>query len=519
LRIFPSHILAEGPLHELQIIRDRYYFRDKAAEYQLARHERSAKYSEITGSWRYRFDSIEDFQKWKLEETAKLTGKLDVYCCDWILDESQIPTTLRIPIGLLSSVQKLLTDAKIVFRLEENRDFQIPFRRLKGYSPELRPPQLEAISRLEQAGWGNGLARMATGVGKTVVGQELIRVYGVESIFLVPSASILRQTVSRFIHAFGKMNVGAYGDGSKKHSYVTVATYQSVCRAKEKDLEMLRRKRLIIGDEIHHVGADTFYHAVEVVLSEAIYRFGLTADEERADGGTVLIEAAIGPVLYSYEAPRAIADGYLAKPTFFVYEVHVTQGTFKSWKTKDGERVCVGAEQAECYIEADAGRAYKHWVLGNDLLTAKICQTVLGFMDQGLNVLILIDEKEHGDKLMAHLGDRAGLVVGGGKDNEEILERFNARELRGIVGTSTIGEGTDTITVDVLVNLMGGQRPKQANGRALRNDPDPETRIPRKPTCIIIDFDFPLSPPLTRHCEARVAVHETCGPVYRSRLL
>ena len=71
------------------------------------------------------------------------------------------------------------------------------------------------------------------------------------------------------------------------------------------------------------------------------------------------------------------------------------------------------------------------------------------------------------------------------------------------------------VPVDVLFNLMGGTKTKQQNGRALRNDPDPETGIPRKPKTLIIDFDVPASPVLHRHFEFREEVHHTCGPVYR----
>ena len=103
---------------------------------------------------------------------------------------------------------------------------------------------------------GNGLFKIATGVGKTSLAQELIRKIGCRSLFVVPSVPILRQTVKRFEEAYGKKNVGIWGDGTKRLGYVTVATYASIYAA---EAEVFDEFRLAIFDEVHHIGADTFF--------------------------------------------------------------------------------------------------------------------------------------------------------------------------------------------------------------------------------------------------------------------
>ena len=510
-----SSIVLDADLTTRERIHNLFSFRDKAAEYQLARFIKKMEYWLAKGLWRDKhFGSEKEFLEWVKVKGEELRSKLDVFCCKTVNDQ------LILPVGLN---QALLADLKAhheIFTANDTRNFNLFRKNLSPSSMTLRPPQIDALRAmlLDPV----GMLRMATGVGKTLVGQEIIRHYGVKSIFLVPSKPILNQTIARFTTAFGSSNVGKYGEGRKKHRHVTVATYQSVFHADPEDFD---EYDLVIADECHHVPADTFYECVENKLRNAVYRYGLTADEERSDGGTILVEAATGPVVFSYEAPQAIKEGYLAQPTTIIYEITRTEGYFIKWITETHagveSRVADGLIQAEAYTGEDSFPAYKNWIVGNDLLAEKVANLAAAFQEgeKGMSVLILIDEKETGDKLMRYLKPLgAELVTGETKNNEDVLARFNARKLRLVVATSTWGEGTDTPPVDVLVNLMGGTKTKQANGRALRNDVG-EDGVARKPKCLIIDFDVPICPVLHRHSEMREAVHRTCGPVHRSQLI
>lgn len=506
-----SFVLLDGCDETIkQRIHQKFSFRDKSAEYQLSRFLKRMDYWTNQSIWRHKgFDSEEAFKEWRVQKEAELRSKLNVFCCTLLLDR------LGVPIGLYDALITEIRD--LSFLITDNRNFGLPRKELRGFCYDLRKPQADALREMLKQPVGT--LRMATGVGKTLVGQEIIRRYGVRSIFLVPSKPILNQTIRRFISAFGSTNVGKYGEGRKKHRHVTVATYQSVFHSDPGEFD---EYDLVIADECHHVPADTYYEVVENRLRNAVYRYGLTADEERSDGGTILVEAATGPVVFSYEAPQAIAEGYLAQPTFIIYEIHQTEGTYIKWITdKDENRINDGILQSEAYTGEDSFPAYKNWILGNDLLNRKVADLATAFQEdeKGMSVLILIDEKEHGDKLMMYLQPHgAELVTGDTKNNEEILARFNARELKILIATSTLGEGADTVPVDVLINLMGGTKTKQANGRALRNDPG-EDGVPRKPKCLIIDFDVPICPALHRHAEMREQIHKTCGKVHRIKFV
>lgn len=457
-------------------------------------------------------DKPEWYDAWYAKKVGELKDSIAVKCC------KREGNTLLIPIGLADRAKAFLSKNNHV-NVIDDRDLEPNKKHLgqKGEKKKLRKPQQEALEALE--GRTNGLLKIATGVGKTVLGEELIAKLGCRAIFLVPSTPILNQTVRRFKARFGDKMVGEYSGRKKQEAWITVATYQSVYASEHGTFDDIN---LVIADEVHHVAAETFFGAVVEKIPNAVYRFGLTADEERADGGTILVHSAVGEIAYEYTASQAIEAGYLARPTYVMYSVYRTQGTFKKWKIKNNKRTEVGIERSQATNDKDEGKCYKNWVLGNDLLTAKVAAMAKGFVDDGLSVLILIDEKEHADKLTAQLdGLDYGVCVGGGKENENYLKAFNQRKLKLLIGTSTLGEGTDLIPVDVMFQLQGGasrSKTRQADGRALRNDPDPETGIPRKPTSLIIDFSFPMCETLFRHAKSRREIHAETGEVLEERL-
>ena len=484
----------------LDILNEHYSFKNKQAETQFKRFLKTCAAKENAGR------GGPGWEAWKSKTLAQLKEDLIVYAGRFSGE------SLVFPVGLFHSIKQTLIEYQLSYEVEDRREWDFP-KRLLGKKPSyMRPYQTAAVdAAIEKRG---GMLRCATGTGKTLCGQEIIRHFGFKSLFLVPSRPILEQTVRRFRESFGNKNVGVFGGGKKDPGWVTVATYQSIYASDEDWSEY----PLVIGDECHHVGAETLFEVMTKKLNHAPYRIGLSADEERADGGTILVEAATGPVIFSYDAPQAIAEGYLAKPTFMIYEVNDTAGTYRTIEySQSGEEITVENE-AKPIGGNNYLAATKNWLIGNDLLHSKIAQMAQEFAASGDSVLILVDEKEQGEKLIRNLSG-AEFITGGGKSNEKTIKAFNNRQLKILVATSVLGEGADTVPVNVLINLMGGTRPKQANGRALRNDPDPETGIPRKPTALIIDFDFPKSSILSRHSELRQAVHKECGAVHRSRLI
>lgn len=507
LTLKPAWAILSAPDHVIDEVDKHFSYTNKSAQYELARFLKTEKFR------RSRMEDKPDwYDTWYSKKINELKESIAVKCC------RKEGNTLMIPIGLADRAKAFLSK-NYQTTISDDRDLEPNKKHLgqKGEKKKLRKPQEEALQALE--GRSNGLLKIATGVGKTVLGEELIAKLGCRSIFLVPSTPILNQTVRRFKLRFGDKMVGEYSGKKKQEAWITVATYQSVYSSEEGTFDDIS---LVIADEVHHVAAETFFGAVVEKIPNAVFRFGLTADEERADGGTILVHSAVGDIAYEYTAAQAIDAGYLARPTYVMYSIYRTQGSYKKWKIKNNKRTEVGIERSQAINDKDEGKCYKNWVLGNDLLTAKVAEMAKAFVEDGMSVLMLIDEKEHADKLGQYLdGVEYGVCVGGGKENENYLKAFNQRKLKLLIGTSTLGEGTDLIPVDVMFQLQGGasrSKTRQADGRALRNDPDPETGIPRKPTSLIIDFAFPMCETLFRHSKSRREVHSETGEILDERL-
>lgn len=496
IEIFPSHFLITSTDEIISKIHNEFSFKDKAAQYELVRFINSQKRVRVQGS-------TPDW--WPAWYQNKITGlKAAIHVFAGKRDGNQ----LLIPTGLLARTLAMPEFANA--KIDDYRNLEVNRKHLNKSTQKLRRPQEEALKAME--GKTHGLIQIPTGVGKSKIAEDFIYKKGCKTLFMAPSTSILNQMVRRLKDRFGEKLVGQYSGSKKQDKWITVATYQAIHASKDTFADV----DLVISDESHHVSADTFLDAVINKVPNAVYKFGLSAHSERADGSTILVHAGVGEVIYDFSAKEAIDEGYLARPHFTIYQVTKTKGTYKKWKTANNKRVESGTAFSHPVDDKDADKAYKNWVLGNDSLSSKISKITEDFVSEGKSILILIDEKEHADKLSQYLTTEYGLCVGGGKENESILKKFNKRELKILIGTTTISEGTDVVPVDVLINLMGGasiSKTKQANGRALRNDPDPITGMPRKPTCLIIDFDFPECEVLQRHSAARQEVHSEIGEI------
>jgi superfamily II DNA or RNA helicase len=490
----------------IDLVDDYLTYTNKGAQYQLYRYKKSCANFE-----RYNPNRITpEYLQEKREEIAKLESLIHGRCCQ------REAGGLIMPTGLVEKAWRFLEKNKCQVEVSDARVDQFSRRKFNPPTKTLRKPQQAAMdvveSMLANSQGAMGMIVLPTGVGKTILAETIIARMGIRAVFLVPSISILKQTVKRFEKRFGVQNVTAFGGGKKKVGYITVATYHSVAKA---DPKLFEQVGLVVADEAHHCPAKTFFSAMAEVLGSAPYRFGLSATpDERADGTDIMIEAASGPVIYEYTIQEAIADGYLAKPSHIIYNVLQTSGQYESFRTVGKKRVSKGFKKSVPYKGDDGLLAYRNWVLGNDWLNIFVAELTQALVAAGKSVVILVDETAHGDILHNMIPDSA-YSYGGNKDNEEYQREFNARKLKVLIGTSTIGEGTDLVPVDVLIMLnggAGGTGTKQARGRALRNDED-SNGVARKPKALIIDFDYPLNPLLHKHSKLRRDIHEAIGPV------
>ena len=341
---------------------------------------------------------------------------------------------------------------------------------------DLRDYQEEAVELMLQS--PRGLINFATGLGKTLLATHLVQRYKRRALIVCPSESVAKQFYELFESCFGKNKVGFYGGGKKKIGEITVGIAASVTRGiadfQSADLG------LVILDETHHTPATTFFDVAQGLAATGKI-FGLTATDYRSDGKDIMITAGCGPVLIRRDVKWGIENNWLARPYFFVRQVHTSGRDFKDDKLK----------------------SYKEHVLNSEVMRKQIKEDAEKMMNAGHSVLILVDEIAHGKDLSRELG--IPFATGIDSKSQQYIDQLNSGKVKGIVGTdSKIGEGSDTQNVDclILANFVASKGPvMQAVGRGLR-------RQGTKTKCIVLDY-IPLgSTMLSRHGFNRVKFYQ-----------
>ncbi|MDV7134521.1 DEAD/DEAH box helicase family protein [Williamsia muralis] len=197
---------------------------------------------------------------------------------------------------------------------------QMPRRVATAYA--LRPYQAIAADRVEAdlGGRGKALLVLATGLGKTVVGGELIRRHMIVNpgarVLVVAHMNELVEQLEKALwrHLDKDVPTQVLNGKSKPGSYegVTVATIDSV-------LGLVRtgwRPSLIMIDETHHVGETGMFAQLLDACSEA-KQFGVTATPWRGDRFD--ITARFGKPSYSLGIAEGMAAGYLAKVDYRMF--------------------------------------------------------------------------------------------------------------------------------------------------------------------------------------------------------
>jgi superfamily II DNA or RNA helicase len=187
---------------------------------------------------------------------------------------------------------------------------------------ELRPYQLEAAQRIQEdlEETNRALLVLATGLGKTVVGGEVIRRH-LESrpdarILVVAHMKELVEQLEKALwrHLDKSVPTQVLTGDTRPTSFegVTVATIDSV-------LGLVRtgwRPSLIMIDETHHVGETGMFAQLLDECQDA-RQFGVTATPWRGDKFD--ITSRFGQPSYSLGIAEGMADGYLAQVDYRMY--------------------------------------------------------------------------------------------------------------------------------------------------------------------------------------------------------
>ena len=187
-------------------------------------------------------------------------------------------------------------------------------------------------------------------------------------------------------------------------------------------------------------------------------------------------------VLYRYPAHKAVKDGFLTPLSMKVLDIPGILG--RDYQKEYRNNYC----KNEQFFEA----IYK----------------IVKKLDKNSQILILVDRKDEGGQAIQNFlkvnGISAGYISGDDKKEviSQVLEDFNNKKLRILIGSSVIGEGINIKSTDDLILACGGKseiKIAQAIGRAVR-------LYPGKERATVWDFRFTDTKYLEKHLEERIRI-------------
>ncbi len=174
--------------------------------------------------------------------------------------------------------------------------------------PDDQEPAVQDLMRYD-----NGFLSAPAGSGKTVMGLELARRFGLKALWLTHRANLLDQVTGEAVKLL-EIPQGSIGllHGQKWiiGEQLTIGMVPTLTR---RDLSTIEDEfGVIIVDEAHHVPSRTFLSVVNGFSAKYVY--GLTATAYRRDELEAVMFNSIGPVLSEIEHFELVEDGHLIIP-------------------------------------------------------------------------------------------------------------------------------------------------------------------------------------------------------------
>jgi superfamily II DNA or RNA helicase len=245
----------------------------------------------------------------------------------------------------------------------------------------------------------------------------------------------------------------------------------------------------------HRTGSDTYFTVA--TLCPAYYRFGLSGTPlYRSDGANLMLIAATGEMIADVGLKYLIEKGICAKANIIFDKI--TEPVLKK--------------------KTAYATAYKQGVSENPQLLKKVIEWTEICVDQGLGVLILCEEIQHGKLIDDALWTETSKLIPhqfihGTEDTSvrrAAIESFDKRNLPVLIASTILDEGVDTKAIDVII-LAGSRKSKiktlQRIGRGLRGE-----------KLIVIEFSNWAHKYLLEHSYQRLQDYkeEGCFPIHYS---
>jgi DNA excision repair protein ERCC-3 len=391
----------------------------------------------------------------------------------------------KFPTGLVSVVKKIIESSGEKVKFQDVRVCPVKKFDLEFTFPEnLRDYQEEIV--LKGCRVQRGIIIVGTGGGKTLIGIKLIHSLGVKSLFIVNTTEALYDVFSVAKASF-KGNedlIGVYGDGKKKFGkFLTIATMGSISAAYKnagkgkKNIFLEQGFECLIIDEVHHVGANTWFKAAMDI--NAFYKYGLTGTGFRTDNQDLLLRASTGRLIKKVPTKELQAGGYLAscEVNFICVE-----------EPKELDRPL---NYKECYVYGIVKNTVR-----NDLIERIVKKEL------GKQILVIVERTAHGEMLydkIKKFDSGVKFIHGKSKNRKELKEAFTNTLIKTVIATRIYQESVDIPSLKIVINASGGKsgiKVIQSIGRALR--------IYGNESATLYDFYDSFNYKLEEHSKARI---------------
>jgi len=401
---------------------------------------------------------------------------------------------------------------------------------------EARPYQQKAISAWLDAD-GRGILRMATGTGKTVTSllaaskvaevtdgkfvlvvavpyqhlvdqwAEDLRDFGVEPILGYQSRRNWQPQLERELLEFNN------GD---RECCAVVTTHRTLSmEAARQTFKRVAGQMMIIGDEVHHLGAN---QSQKALMDRFSLRLGLSATPERwyDDEGTNALESYFGGTVFEYGLDEAIAAGALCEYYYIPHIVELDDDEMVEYMELSAEIGRLMARQDGDGVDLEENQSLQQALFKRARL--------IGTARQKLDILIeLISQESDPSHTLVYCSDGAmGIDEEGPRhvdattdrlrndgrltvrqftaredqgEREALLKSFDAGEIDVLTSIRCLDEGVDvpaTRTAYILASTSNPRQYVQRRGRILRKHPGKQYAV---------IHDFITVPDMDRHPE------------------
>lgn len=404
----------------------------------------------------------------------------------------------RLPLGFLSRLKSILTEAGVEFEVTDNRPPKPEKQYEWHFTADHRDYQQSVVQNMLSN--GSGVVQAATGGGKTVMCADIVCRLGLPAIVVVPTKNLLGQFIEAF-EKFTDIPVGWIGDGKYKEGPVQIATAASLVTKEPVHPDVLS-KDVICIDEMHHSSAATW----ERILSNcpAYHRFGFSATPKKdSELEQNLLIGMCGDVITEVSVEQLQASGHLAKSDIRVVRVKCGYDRMIYDETEDAKGRVKG------WRETHYAEKYRKAITENQYGNEVIARIIKHHADLEEKVLVIISQIDHAELLMSML-DHEVIFIRGGVSLKRIDEqRTQFQEMQGgiCIGTSVADEGLDVPAIDVLVLVAGGDldtKAIQRIGRGLRPSPG-------KDTVVVYDIRYDDKPMFWYHGKSRIDAYKKIG--------